>query len=248
MTNKYIEKERYDERAKILLQKNSLNNFKTIPSYLEVPYKFYFQQFKNFDIEDKILEIGAGIGQNTKQILDMSFNVCATDISPFSIKILNKNFSKYKNFSSQIADMEELPFIDNDFDVICCAGSLSYGDNDKVIDEIYRVVKPGGSVIIVDSLNHNPLYKFNRFMHYLRNRRSKSTLNRMADINLINKYEAKFGESKVYFFGSITWIFPILKIMLSDSTITNISNWIDKKFKIKKSAFKFVLVLKKKDI
>jgi ubiquinone/menaquinone biosynthesis C-methylase UbiE len=38
------------------------------------------------------------------------------------------------------------------------AGSLSYGDNDKVLDEIYRVLKNKGAFIAIDSLNNNPKY------------------------------------------------------------------------------------------
>jgi hypothetical protein len=55
----------------------------------------------------------------------------------------------------------------------------------------------------------------------------------------------KFGYGKVKFFGSLTWIFPILNIFLSDKLIYKFSNFFDRKFKIKKSAFKFVLMLKK---
>ena len=54
---------------------------------------------------------------------------------------MNKKFSKYKNFSSKVADMEHLPFDDHTFDVICMAGSLSYGDNQIVMNEIYTYLK-----------------------------------------------------------------------------------------------------------
>ena len=40
--------------------------------------------------------------------------------------------------------MEKLPFKNESFDVICSAGSLSYGDNNKVMSEIYRILKLGG--------------------------------------------------------------------------------------------------------
>ena len=56
--------------------------------------------------------------------------------------------------------MEKLPFRDNSFDAICSAGSLSYGDNLIVMNEIYRLLKTGGSFIAVDSLNNNPIFRF----------------------------------------------------------------------------------------
>jgi hypothetical protein len=73
-----------------------------------------------------------------------------------------------------------------------------------------------------------------------------STLKRMPNVNLIDKYIKKFGYGKVRFFGSIIWAFPLLKIVLSEKLITKFSNWVDQTVKVKKSAFKFVLILNKK--
>ena len=176
----------------------------------------------------------------------MSFNVCATDISPKSVEAMNKKFTKYKNFSSKIADMEKLPFKNESFDIICSAGSLSYGDKNLVMNEIYRVLKLDGAVIFLDSLNNNPIYRFNRYLHYLKGNRSKNTIKRTPDMNLINQYIKKFGYGNVRYFGSITWTFPLLKLILSDSQISRFSDYIDFKINIKKSAFKIVLILSKK--
>jgi ubiquinone/menaquinone biosynthesis C-methylase UbiE len=66
--------------------------------------------------------------------------------------------------------MEKLPFAGQSFDIIVSAGSLSYGDNDKVLDEIYRVLKNKGVFIAIDSLNNNPIYRLNRCLHYLTTR------------------------------------------------------------------------------
>jgi SAM-dependent methyltransferase len=245
MNDKNIELKRYEKRAKKLLNKKTFILPYKNPSYLNIPYKYYFSIFKNLNKSSKLLEIGSGIGQNTLQLLEMSFNVCATDISPTSIKIIKKKFSRYKNFSSKIADMENLPFRKNSFDIVCSAGSLSYGNNELVMKEIFRVLKSNGIVVIVDSLNSNFIYGINRYLNYLKGYRSKNTLKRMPNIILINDYIKKFGYGKIKFFGCITWAFPLLNIFLSDSLIVKISNWIDHKLKIKKSAFKFVLILKK---
>ena len=114
------------------------------------------------------------------------------------------------------------------------------------MNEIYRVLKFGGSAVFVDSLNNNPIYRFNRYINYIKGNRSLSTLKRMPNVNLIEKYIKKFGYGKVKFFGSITWAFPILKIVLSEKLIAKFSNWVDQIIKVKKSAFKFVLILNKK--
>ena len=65
-------------------------------------------------------------------------------------------------------------------------------------------------------------------------------------MSLIDKYTEKFGHAKVKFFGTITWAFPLLSKVLSEQALTKLSNWIDAKFNIKGSAFKFVIMLVKK--
>lgn len=244
MNDKLIEVERYDNRAQKIIKSKKYDkvNLKNIDASL----KFYQSLFKKINNKKKLLEIGAGMGENTLALIKMNFNVCATDISSKSVEVMRNRFSKHRNFLSRIADMEKLPFKNSSFDIVCSAGSISYGDNKIVMNEIYRVLKPGGYVIILDSLNNNPIYRFNRYLHYLRGNRSLSTVKRIPNINLIDKYINKFGQGTSWFFGSITWTFPLLKILLSEKKITNFSNWVDKIFNVKKSAFKFVLMLNKK--
>ena len=244
MNDKQIEIERYEKRAKQIINHKKYQQKK--PEYLYEAYKLYFSLLKKLKNKKKLLEIGAGRGENTLELIKMKFNVCATDLSPLSVEAMNKKYSKYKNFSSKVADMEKLPFKNESFDVVCLAGSLSYGDNNKVMNEIYRVLKFGGWLVLVDSLNHNPIYRLNRYINYIKGNSYESTLKRMPNLNLIEKYIKKFGYGKVKFFGSITWTFPLLKIVLSEKLITKLSNWVDQTIKIKKSGFKFVLVLQKK--
>ena len=141
MDDKEIEKIRYDTIADVYLNINNSNFNQKQPEYLNIPNKYYFDLLAKLDRPSKLLEIGSGIGANTKELLNLSFEVCATDISSKSLELIKKRFSHYKNFSTVVADMENLPFNDKSFDVVCVAGSLSYGDNETVMNEIYRVLK-----------------------------------------------------------------------------------------------------------
>ena len=246
MIDKDIERRRYDERAKILLNADKFRHVEKIPKYLNTPYECYFKFLKGQNRQSKLLEIGAGMGENTGILIDMSYKVCATDISQKSVELMNNTFHECVNFSAEVVDMEKLPFDSESFDVVCSAGSLSYGDNTVVMNEIYRVLKPEGMLVILDSLNNNPIYRFYRYLNYLRGLRTKNTLLRMPTISLINEYTQKFRHVEVKYFGAITWIFPLLNKVLSEKLITNFSNWIDVTFKIKRSAFKFVMRAVKK--
>ncbi len=106
--------------------------------------------------------------------------------------------------------MEQLPFADASFDVVACAGALSYGEVVTVADEILRVLKPGGRFICVDSLNTNPLYRLNRWMHYARGERSRSTLLRMPSLRSLDVYRQRFPSVDVAYFGAMTFLVPTL--------------------------------------
>ena len=68
----------------------------------------------------------------------------------------------------------------------------------------------------------------------------------MPNVHLIDKYIKKFGYGKIKFFGSISWAFSLLKIVLSEKLITKFSKCVDQILEVKKSAFKFVLILNKR--
>jgi len=250
--DKQTEYERYNVRANGILNSVRVEELLTsgsqcFPEYLRAPY-VYFESVlkKQLNNEHKALEIGAGSGQHTEVIVKSGASIIATDISDNSLKVLQKRIKYQLNIDVQtkVADMENLPFEDNSFDYVVSAGSLSYGDNDIVLNEIYRVLKLGGRFICVDSLNHNPVYVFNRWVHFLRGFRTKSTLQRMPSLSTIEKYEKRFGSCEAKFFGAIVWASPLLKIF-GDRFATSVIDGYDKIFKIKRSAFKFVMCVKK---
>ena len=141
--------------------------------------------------------------------------------------------------------MEQLPFENQSFDVVTSAGSLSYGEAQKVDQEILRVLKPTGFFICVDSLNNNPIYKLNRYIHYLKGDRTKMTLQNMPSLKRISSISKKYKEIEVKYFGSISFLMPLLSKFLTDNTVDDLSKNIDKIIKVRKSAFKFVMVVKK---
>ena len=54
------------------------------------------------------------------------------------------------NLIFQFSDAEDLQFDDNSFDLVVCCLVLSVCDEEAVIMEIERVLKPGGAVLILD--------------------------------------------------------------------------------------------------
>ena len=212
--------------------------------YLRAPYIFY-EKFVNKLIrpQDHVLELGAGSGLHTWSLVQTGAVITATDISPNSLKLLIQCIEiSGGHVTTQVADMESLPFADASFDVVACAGSLSYGEPARVNAEIRRVLRPGGVLICVDTLNHNPIYRINRWLHYLRGKRTKSTLKRMPDIERINALGDRFSKVNVYYFGALSFAMPVLARLLGEKAAQAVSNWFDQSIGLKRLAFKFVLV------
>ncbi len=211
MNDKELERKRYDKRAHIALQCDyeaiKINSgAASVPRALRAPYIFYEELFQKILRPDfLVLEIASGTGEFTEVLLKSGATVVASDISEQSLELLRIRYSNNSNLTTIACDMEVLPFLDSIFDVVACAGGLSYGDNQLMLSKIACLLKPGGFFICVDSLNHNPIYRINRYIHYLRGDRSYSTLLRMPTIDLIRQYQAVLGGgTTVRYFGSLS--------------------------------------------
>ena len=244
-----IERERYSKRAKI--NKKNSKNFqvkKRKNNLIDAPYiEIYFKSLvRNSKKGFKILEICCGEGECSGPILENYQDITFADISKNSLDVIKKNYSSFltKSINFKECNIEILPFDNEIFDIVACAGGLSYGDNKLVLNEIHRVLKQNGIFICIDSLNENPIYKLNRYFHYLRGNRTKSTLKRMPDRKLLEDYERKFGITKINYSGTLIWIlYPLSKIIgykkskiLSDFFDKNLPNWM---------SFKFIIEAKK---
>lgn len=100
----------------------------------------------------KILDLGCGTGRHSIYLAQQGFFVYATDISKTGIEILKRN-TKTKNLSNilyQVHDMTKIPYDDNFFDAIICVLAMGHGlldDAKKTVDEMFRVLKYGGTII-----------------------------------------------------------------------------------------------------
>lgn len=249
IVDKNTELERYDSSAALqidLAVSQVYYGSQLMPVYLATPYLQYERLItENVKKSHSCLEIGAGTGMHTKVLLDTGANIVVTDISKLSLEVIKKKFSNgYSNFVTEVADMESLPFSDSTFDAIFCAGSLSYGDPLKVDAEIRRVLRNDGFLIFVDSLGHNPVFRLNRWLHYLRNNRTKSTLERMPTISRIEQLSLGFSYAEVSYFGGVIYLCPILNRIFGAVRTANLIAAMDSFMQVEKSAFKFILFYK----
>lgn len=118
--------------------------------YETQPFMEKVMEFKNFRGKN-LLEIGCGLGTDLLQFARGGATVTGVDLTPASIELVKRRFNLYgMKVNAKVADAENLPFSDNTFDVVYSFGVLHHTPNtQKAIDEVYRVLKPGGRIIIM---------------------------------------------------------------------------------------------------
>ena len=114
----------------------------------------------------KILDIAAGTGTSSMALLVPGVKIVAAD---FSKGMLAEGRKRYPELEFVFADAMKLPFQDAEFDVVTMSfGLRNVSDRKVALKEFYRVLKPGGRVVICE-FSHvggilGPLYRW-----YLKN-------------------------------------------------------------------------------
>jgi len=138
----------------------------------EIEKKFYLSPEQVYAYQEigelkdkKVLEIGAGIGVNALILSEIGANVFALDISRGRLRLLNmlaERFDFKRRINPCIMPAELMGFEDNSFDVVYTKSVLIHLDLEKVIPEIYRVLKKGGKAVFVEPLKFHPIVNLYR--------------------------------------------------------------------------------------
>ncbi len=113
----------------------------------------YLPNVVNFDgyRDKRVLEVGCGVGIDLVRFARGGAVVTGVDLAETSIGLAQKNF-EHHNLPGTflLGNGEELEFEDNSFDMVYAHGVIQYtADPQKVVNELHRVVKPGGEVIMM---------------------------------------------------------------------------------------------------
>lgn len=96
----------------------------------------------------RILEAGCGSGALWKEnmaSLPEDLHVTCTDISEGMVHELKRDLGKDPRFDFAVADLQDLPYPDDSFDLVIANHVLFYcSDVDRAIAESRRVLRPGG--------------------------------------------------------------------------------------------------------
>ena len=98
-----------------------------------------------------VLEVGCGAGIDLVRFAGGGAKVVGIDLSMTAIDLACKNFEQSgQNANLSVMNGECMQFADNTFDVVYAHGVLQYtADSAKMIEEIHRVLRPGGQAILM---------------------------------------------------------------------------------------------------
>jgi len=129
------------------------------------PYIIDFAEFHRYNSK-KVLEIGVGLGSDHQKFAEAGAILYGIDLTDRAINHTGRRFLLFGLTSNlQVHDAETLPFDRDSFDLVYSWGVLHVTpDTPKAIDEVFRVLKPGGEAKIM--IYHK--YSFVGYMLWIR--------------------------------------------------------------------------------
>jgi ubiquinone/menaquinone biosynthesis C-methylase UbiE len=199
----------------------------------------------------KVLDYGCGPGMRLLDIAKPSVQIVGIDISPKSIEFANKmGSSKGLNAHFEVMDCEKTTFPDDSFDIVADYGTFSSLNIRNAVPEVARILKPGGTLVSIETFGHNPFSNFKRTLNVLLGQRT-----RWAAYHIMKQKDWEYAASlfeiaETEYFGlTVLFVVPFLKIMPESwhNNVIKVFEGIDKSLLRKKFfqkyAFKTVVVL-----
>lgn len=138
--------------------KQRYNRIARFYDILEFPMEHMFSGYRKKllkETEGKTLEVGVGTGKNIPYYPD-NVEVTGIDFSEKMIEKAEKKSGTRDNVRVQVMDAEKMTFNDNIFDtVITSCVFCSVPDPVKGLQEIRRVCKTGGKILMLEHVRSN---------------------------------------------------------------------------------------------
>ncbi len=168
----------------------------------------------------KVLDFACGSGENGIYSATCGAQVIGIDISPEGVENATNNAKKFDlSESCEFIEMdgEEMTFEDNTFDYAVEYGALHHVDLDKALSELARVIKPGGKMMCLEAMRHNPLiHNYRKRTPHLRTEWEVEHILGVESFDVMKKY-FKNVEAKYFHLLTLalvpfrkTFIFPVL--------------------------------------
>lgn len=105
-----------------------------------------------------VADLGAGEGTLSQLLAQRAEKVIAVDLSPKMVEFGRALAEKHNlpNLEYRIGDIEEPPIENSSVDLAFLSQALHHAEHpQKAIDAAYRLLKPGGRLVVLDLLQHS---------------------------------------------------------------------------------------------
>ena len=165
----------------------------------------FFRNLKLICKNAEVLDYGCGTGGSIRKVSEFNpKKITGIDISEVSIDKAKSSLDNLKvNSELFVENCEKTKFEDSKFDFVYGTGILHHLQTSSCINEIFRLLKPGGKMLFIEPLGTNPI--INIYRKLTPNSRSKDEhplLNR--DFEFMRE---KFSSIKIKYYGFLTLIF-----------------------------------------
>lgn len=93
-----------------------------------------------------VLELGAGTGKLTQTLVEIGYDVFATDPDDKMLDVLS---AKLPETRATVGTAEQIPAPDAGFDVVIAGQAFHWFDHPTALAEIARVLRPGGHIALI---------------------------------------------------------------------------------------------------
>ncbi len=106
----------------------------------------------------EIADLGAGEGVIAQLLARRARTVYCIDNSPRMVEVGTEQAAKFgfNNLVYKLGDIEKVPLKDNSVDLALLSQALHHARHpQKAVQEAYRILKPGGKIVVIDLKQHN---------------------------------------------------------------------------------------------
>jgi ubiquinone/menaquinone biosynthesis C-methylase UbiE len=98
-----------------------------------------------------VLEIGVGLGSHASLLAAQAQSYTGIDLTAYAVRMTTHRMKVFERKANiQQMDAEDMKFLDSTFDFVWSWGVIHHSSNTKkILQEIYRVLKPGGQAVIM---------------------------------------------------------------------------------------------------